>query len=114
MGSTDESFSNAGYEPKDYFLAEAYAEFNQEFVTEQRFSAQRFPEDVEYDDAALGQMLYNACRGQVDRSEREGLSSGLSSSSMSHDRTGKPVVCGDASHAQGHEIQRQNFEKRTD
>ena len=91
MGSTDESFSNAGYEPKDYFLAEAYAEFNQESVTEQRFPAQRFPEDVEYDDAALSQMLCNACRGQVDHSEREGLSSGLSSS-MSQDRTEQLVV----------------------
>ena len=29
---------------------------------------------------------------------------------MSHDRTGTPVVCRDASHAQGHEIQRQNSE----
>ena len=29
---------------------------------------------------------------------------------MSHDRTGKPVVFRDASHAQGHEIQRQNSE----
>ena len=29
---------------------------------------------------------------------------------MSHDRTVKPVVCRDASHAQGHEIQRQNTE----
>ena len=30
---------------------------------------------------------------------------------MSHDRTEKPVDCRDASHAQGHEIQRQNSEK---
>ena len=30
--------------------------------------------------------------------------------SMSHDRTVKPVVCRDASHAQGHEIQRKNSE----
>ena len=29
---------------------------------------------------------------------------------MSHDRTWKPVVCRDASHTQGHEIQRQNSE----
>ena len=29
---------------------------------------------------------------------------------MSHDRTGKPVVCRDMSHEQGHEIQRQNSE----
>ena len=47
------------------------------------FPEQRFPEDMDYDDAALGQMLFNAYRRQVDHSEREGLSSGLSSSSMS-------------------------------
>ena len=29
---------------------------------------------------------------------------------MSHDRKGKPVVCRDISHTQGHEIQRQNSE----
>ena len=77
------------------------------------------PEDVDYDDdAAIGQMLFNAYRGQVDRSEREGLSSGLSSSSMSHDRTEQPVVHNDKSHdrteqpvVEGHDIQRQNSEK---
>ena len=71
---------------------------------------QRFPEDVDCDDAAIGQMLFNAYRGQVDHSEREGLSSCLSSSSMSHDRTGQHVVNSDKSHEQGHEIQRKNSE----
>ena len=82
---------------------------------EQRFPEQRFPEDVDYDDAAIGQMLFNAYRGQVDHSEREGLSVGLSSSSMSQDKTGQPVVNSDKSHdrtgqpvVEGHEIQRQN------
>ena len=70
-------------------------------MTEQRFPEQRFPEDMDYADAAVGQMLFNAHRGKVDHSEREGLSSGLSS--MSHDRTGQPVV-------EGHELQRQNSE----
>ena len=65
-------------------------EFNQESVAEQRF-----PEDMDYDDAAIGQMLSNAYQGQVDHSEREGLLSGrLSSSSMSQDRTVQPVVEG--------------------
>ena len=80
---------------------------------EQRFLEQRFSEDVDYDDAAIGQMLFNAYRGQVDHSEREGLSSGLSTSSMSQDRTGQPVVNNDKSHdrtgqrvVEGHEIQR--------
>ena len=35
MGSTDESFSHTGFEPKDYFLTETYAEFNQESMTDQ-------------------------------------------------------------------------------
>ena len=110
MGSNDDNFSLTGYEPKDDFLTETYVEFNQESVNEQRFPEQRFPEDMDHDDAAIGQMLFNAYRRQVDHSEREGLSSGLSSSSMSQDRTGKAVVNSDKSHdrtgqpvAEGHE-----------
>ena len=98
--SNDDNFSLTGYEPKDYFLTETYVEFNQEPVTEQRFL-----EDVDYDDAAIGQMLFNAYRRQVDHSEQEGLSSGLSSSSMSQDRTGQPVVNSDKCHESGYEIQ---------
>ena len=91
MGSTDESFSNTGYEPKDYFLTETYVEFNQESMTEQRFPEQRFLEDVDYDDATVGEMLSNAYREQVYHSQREDLSVGQSSSSMS-DKTVQPVV----------------------
>ena len=72
MGSTDESISSTGYEPNDNFFTETYVEVNQESVTEQRFPKQRFPEDVDYDDAAIGEMLFKAYRGQVDHSEREG------------------------------------------
>ena len=68
---------------------------------------QRFPEDFDYDDITIGQTLLNACRRRADHFEGEGLSSCLSSS-MSHDRTVKPVVCCDES--PGHEIQRQNSE----
>ena len=50
-----------------------------------------------------------AYRRQVDHSEREGLSSGLSSS-MGHDSTEKPAVDRDKSHESGYEIQRQNSE----
>ena len=72
---------------------------------------QGFPEDFDYDDITIGQTLLSACRRRADHSRGEGLSSCLSSSSsMSHGRTGQPVVCRDASHAQGHEIQRQNSE----
>ena len=105
LGHPDKKNSSTGYEPNDHFITEAYVDFNQESVTEQRF-----PEDFDYDDTVIGQTLFNACRRRADHSEEEGLSSCLSSSSMSHDRTGKPVVCRDASHAQGHEIQRHNSE----
>ena len=86
MGSTDESFSNTGYEPKDYFLTETYVESLTESLTEQRFL-----EDVDYDNAAIGEMLFNAYREQVYHSQREGLSAGQSSSSVS-DGSGQPVV----------------------
>ena len=90
MGSTDESFSNTGYEPKDYFLMETYVESLTEYMTEQRVPEQRFLEDVDYHDAAIGEMLYKAYREQVFQSQRESLSVGQSSSSMS-DRSGQPV-----------------------
>ena len=86
MGSTDKSFSNTGFEPKDYLLTETYVEFNQESMTEQRF-----PEDLDYDDTTIGEMLYNAHRERVYHSQREGLSVGQSSSSVS-ERTERPVV----------------------
>ena len=62
------------------------------------FHQLHFPQDMDYDDAAIGQMLFNAYRGQVDHSEREGLSSGLSSSSVSQDRMGQPVVDSEKNH----------------
>ena len=46
---------------------------------------------MDYDDAAIGEMLFNAYREQVYHSQREGLSVGQSSSSVS-DRTEQPVV----------------------
>ena len=79
MGSTDKSFSNTGVEPKDYFLTETYVECNQESMTKERFPEQRFTEDADYDDAAIGEMLFNAYWEQVYHSQREGLSVGQSS-----------------------------------
>ena len=105
LGPLDFQNSSTGYEPNDHFITDAYVEFTQESVTEQRF-----PEDFDYDDITIGQTLLNACRRRAEHSEGEGLSSCLSSSSMSHDRTETPVVCRDASHTQGHEIQRHNSE----
>ena len=103
-GLQDYKFSSTGYEPNDYFLTETFVEFNQESATEQRF-----PENLDYDGAVIGQTLFNAYRRRVDHSEGEGLSSGLSSS-ISHDRTGQPVVHRDKSHESGYKIQRQNSE----
>ena len=104
-GPQDYKNSSTGYEPNDYFLTETYVEFNHYSVTEQRF-----PEDLDYDDTVIGQTLYNAYRRRVDHAEGEGLSSGLSSSSMSHDRTVKHVIDRDKSHESSYEIQRQNSE----
>ena len=77
-----------GYEPNDHFITEAHVEYTQESTGEQRS-----PNDFDYDDVTIGQTLLDACRRRADHSEEEGLSSCLWSSSMSHDRTGKPVVC---------------------
>ena len=85
-GPQDYNFSSTSYEPNDYSLTETYVEFNQESVTEQRF-----PEDLDCDHAVICQTLFNAYRRRVDHPAGEGLSSGLSSSSMSHDRTGNPL-----------------------
>ena len=40
-------------------------------MTEQRNTEKRFVEDVDYDDAAMGEMLFNAEREQVYHSQRE-------------------------------------------
>ena len=80
MGSTDESYSHTGYEPKDYYPMDTYAESLTESLTQQQFPKQRFLEDVDYDDAALEVMLYNAHRVHVYHSQRKGLSVGQSSS----------------------------------
>ena len=102
LGTLAENEPPAGYEPNDHFITEAYVEYTQEFLGEQRF-----PDDFNYDDVTIGKTLLNACRGRADHSEREGLSSCLSSS-VSHDRTEKTVVCRLVSSAQ--ETQRQNSE----
>ena len=105
LGTLADKNSSTGYEPNDHFIAEAYVEYTQESLSEQRFS-----EDFDYDDITIGQTLLNACRKRADHSEEEGLSSCLSSSSVSHDRTGKPVVCRDMTRECCLEIQRQNCE----
>ena len=90
MDSTDESYLLTGHEPKNYDLMETCVESFTESLTHPQFSEQRFLEDVDYNDTALEEMLHNAHRVHVYHSQREGLSVGQSSSSVS-ERTGRPV-----------------------
>ena len=87
LGTLAENEPPTGYEPNDHFITEAYVEYTQESSSEQRF-----PEDFDHDDITIGKTLLDACRRRADHSEEEGLSSCLSSS-VSHDRTVRPVVC---------------------
>ena len=89
MDSLDESYSLTGYEP-NYDFKETYVESHTESLTHPQFSKQGFPEDAEYDDAALKDMLREAHRVHVHHSQREDLSVGQSSSSVS-ERTERPV-----------------------
>ena len=91
MDSLDDSYLITGYEPNACYLMETDVEFVTESLTEQQFPEQRFLEDVDFDDTALEEMLHNAHRVHVYHSQREGLSPGQSSSSVS-ERTGRPVV----------------------
>ena len=70
---------------------ETYVESFTESLTQAQFLEQRFLVDEDYDDTALEEMLHSAHRVHVYHSQREGLSVGQSSSSVSG-RTGRPVV----------------------
>ena len=59
MDSTDESYLLTGFEPKNYDLMETYVESFTESLTQPQFSQQRFLENVDYDDATIGEMLFN-------------------------------------------------------
>ena len=114
MGSTDESYLPTGHEPKKYDLMETCVESLTESLSEQQFPEQRFLEDVDYDDAALEEMLHKAYRVHVYHSQRDGLSVGQSSSSVSErterpvvERTGRPVV------ASGQELNDEHAQIRT-
>ena len=102
LGTLAENDSSTGYEPNDHVITEAYVEYTQESSSEQRF-----PDDFDYDDVTIGKTLLDACRRRADHSEEESLSSCLSTS-VSHYRTGKLVVCRLVSSAQ--ETQRHNSE----
>ena len=77
----DETYSNTGYEPNAYDLKETSVESYTELLTSPPFLSDKgFPEDAEYDDAALEGMLREAHRLHVHHSQREDLSVGHSSS----------------------------------
>ena len=106
LGTLAENEPPRGYEPNDHSITEAYVEYTQESKGEQRF-----PDDFDYDDVTIGKTLFDASRRRADHSEEEGLSPCLSSS-VSHDRTVRPVVCSlgpQVSSAQ--ETQRHNSER---
>ena len=114
MESNDESNSLTGCEPNAYDLKETYVESYTESLTPPQFSKQGFPEDVEYDDTALEGMLREAHRVHSQHSQREGLSVGLSSSSVS-ERTGRYVVerTGRLVVASGQELNVEHAQMRT-
>ena len=92
MDSFDETFLHTGYEPNAFDFKETSVEPYTELLDSPPFFSDKgFPEDADYDDAALENMLHQVHRVQADHSLREDLSVSLSSSSMS-DRTGRPVV----------------------
>ena len=86
-GTLAQNVPPTGYEPNDHIITEAYVEYTQDSSGEQQS-----PNDFDYDDTTIGKTLLDACRRRADHSEEEGLSSCLSSS-VSHDRTERPVVC---------------------
>ena len=105
LGTLAENEPPAGYEPKEYHITEAYENNTQESLVEKRS-----PNDFDYDDVTIGKALSDACRRRADHSEEEGLSSCLSSS-VSHDRKGRSVVCTfDSQVSSVQEVQRHSSE----
>ena len=112
LGTLAEYDPLTGYEPNDYHIMEATEPYIQESSVENGS-----PNDFEYEDVTIGKALSSplftqereddACRRRAYHSQEGGLSSSLSSS-VSHDRTGRPVFCRLVWSAQ--ETQRHNSE----
>ena len=79
-----------GYGPKNHDFKETYVESLTESLTPPQLPEQRFLADVDFGDTALDEMRHNAHRVHVYHSQREGLSVGQSSLSVS-ERTGDPL-----------------------
>ena len=90
MDLFDETYLHTGYEPNANDFKETSVEPYTELLNSPPFFSDKgFPEDVEYDDAALEGMLREAHRVHSHHSPREDLSVSLSSSVS--DRTGRLV-----------------------
>ena len=87
MASIDETYSHTGYEPNAYDFKKTSVESYTELLTSPFLSDKGFPEDADYDDAALEGILREAHRVHSHHSQREDMSVGLSSSVS--DRTGR-------------------------
>ena len=97
LGTLAENEPLTGWKPNDHHIMEATEPYIQESSVENGS-----PNDFEHDDVTIGKALSSplftqereddASRGRAYHSQEEGLSSCLSSS-VSHDRTGRPVVC---------------------
>ena len=59
LGSLAENEPSTGYEPNDHFLTETYVEYTQESSGEQRY-----PDDFDYDDIAIGKTLLDSTRAE--------------------------------------------------
>ena len=91
MDSFDETYLHTAYEPNAYDFKETSVEPYTELLNSPPFFSDKgFPEDVDYDDAALEGVLREAHRVHSHHSQQEDLSVSLSSSSVS-DRTRRPV-----------------------
>ena len=91
MASIDETFLHTGYEPNAYDFKETSVESYTELLNSPPFCSDKgFPEDADYDDTALEEMLHNAHGVHDCHSQREDLSVSLLSSVS--ERTGRPVV----------------------
>ena len=96
LGTLAEYDPLTGYEPNDYHITEATEPYIQESSVENGS-----PNDFEYDDVTIGKALSSplftqereddACRRRDYHSQDERLASSVSSS-VSHDRTGRPCV----------------------
>ena len=69
LGPQDYDNSSTGYEPNDHFITEAYVEFTQESLSEQRFL-----EDFDYDDVTTRSGRSSMCAEDEPKTLKENAS----------------------------------------